>query len=156
MSLLSRDRQRGIDLMLSCFAQVGAAVGNVRVKVVRGHGHLWSDRPAVFLINHQSALIDLLVGATVLGAGVTALASVEIGQMRIVGPMIGYPQVVFLDRADGGQARQTLAQALQRLEQGVSILVAPEGTPLHPVRGAAHAGRLPPRPGCRSPPPSPS
>ena len=95
MSVLSRDRQRGIDLMLSCFAQVGAAVGDVRVKVVRGHGHLCSHRPAVFLINHQSALIDLLVGATVLREGVTALASKEIGQMPIVGPMIGYPQVVF-------------------------------------------------------------
>lgn len=128
MSVLSRDRQRGMNLMMSCFAQVGAAVGDVRVNVVRGHGHLYSHRPAVFLINHQSALFDLLVGATVLREGVTALASKQIGQRPIIGPMRGYPQVVFLDRADSGQAHQTLAPALERLEQGVSILVAPEAT----------------------------
>lgn len=127
-SVLSRDRQRGIDLMMSSFAQIGAAVGDVRVNVVRGHGHLYSHRPAVFLINHQSALIDLLVGATVLREGVTALANREIGQMPIVGPMISYPQVAFVDLADSGQARQALAQALERLEQGISIVVAPEGT----------------------------
>ncbi len=135
MSLLSRDRQRGIDLMMSCYAQVGAAVGNVRVKVVRGHGHLCSHRPAVFLINHQSALIDLLVGATVLREGVTALASKEIGQMPIVGPMIGYPQVVFVDRADSGQARQALAQAVAATRAGgLDRRGAGRHSLTHPVR----------------------
>ncbi|MEI2765403.1 MAG: HAD-IB family hydrolase [Dermatophilaceae bacterium] len=128
MSLLSGDKRRGINFMINAFAQFGGAFGDIKVEVVQGQGHLWSDRPAVFLINHQSALIDLLVGATVLREDVTALAKKEIKQMPVVGPMMGYAQFAFVDRADSTQAREALKEALDLIERGVSVVVAPEGT----------------------------
>jgi len=128
MSLLTGDRRRGINLMINAFAQFGGAFGDIKVEVVRGQGYLWSDRPAVFLVNHQSALIDLLVGATILREDVTALAKKEIKQMPVVGQMMDYAQFAFVDRADSGQAREALKGALDLIEQGVSVVVAPEGT----------------------------
>lgn len=128
LSLLTGDKRRGINLMINAFAQFGGAFGDIKVEVVRGQGNLWSDRPAVFLVNHQSALIDLLVGATILREDVTALAKKEIKQMPVVGPMMDYAQFAFVDRADSAQAREALKGALDLIDQGISIVVAPEGT----------------------------
>ncbi len=147
MSLLTGDRRRGINLMINAFAQFGGAFGDIKVEVVRGQGYLWSDRPAVFLVNHQSALIDLLVGATILREDVTALAKKEIKQMPVVGQMMDYAQFAFVDRADSGQAREALKGALDLIEQGVSVVVAPEGTRSytpgvgHFKKGAFHLAR---------------
>ena len=60
MGLLNRDRRRGVDVATSVFGDLAGAVGDIKIEVV-GQQHLWSHRPAVFFINHQSALIDLLV-----------------------------------------------------------------------------------------------
>jgi putative phosphoserine phosphatase/1-acylglycerol-3-phosphate O-acyltransferase len=49
--LLSRSRRHGIDTATSLFAHVGSAVGDVKVEVT-GAKHLWTHRPAVFMINH--------------------------------------------------------------------------------------------------------
>lgn len=128
MSVLSRDRWRGINFTASLFSHIAGALSDVKVEVVRGEEHLWSHRPAVFLINHQSDLGDLLVGTTVLREHVTALAKKEAAKMPVVGAVITYAQFAFVDRGDSAQARETLSHAIERLHQGVSIVVAPEGT----------------------------
>lgn len=128
MSLLSGDRWRGINFTQALFTHLAGALSDIRVDVVRGEEHLWSHRPAVFLINHQSDLGDLLTGATVLREHVTALAKKEAAKMPVVGQIISYAQFAFVDRADSAQAREALSQAIERLHQGISIVVAPEGT----------------------------
>ncbi len=128
LSLLSRDRWRGINLTISAFSHLAAAFADVKVEVVRGEEHLWSHRPAVFLINHQSDMMDLLVGATVLREDVTALAKREVASMPVIGPIVNYAQFAFVDRGNSKQAREALAHAVERIHQGVSVVVAPEGT----------------------------
>ena len=54
MGVLNRDRRRGVDVATSVFGDLAGAVGDIKIEVV-GQQHLWSHRPAVFLINHQSA-----------------------------------------------------------------------------------------------------
>jgi putative phosphoserine phosphatase/1-acylglycerol-3-phosphate O-acyltransferase len=125
--LLTRNRRHGIDTASSLFAHIGSAVGDVRVEV-SGAGHLWTHRPAVFMINHQSALIDLLVTTTVLRGGFTGVAKKEVASVPVIGQLLSLADFAFLDRADGAQARAALDQAGERLARGTSIVISPEGT----------------------------
>jgi len=127
VGLLTRRRRRGIDLATSLFAHVASAVGDVEV-VIEGEQHLWSHRPAVFLINHQSSLIDLLVTTTALRGGFTAVAKREAGEIPLLGTLLKLADFAFVDRADGQQSRDALDGARQRLAAGTSIVIAPEGT----------------------------
>jgi putative phosphoserine phosphatase/1-acylglycerol-3-phosphate O-acyltransferase len=125
--LLSRSRRHGIDTATSLFAHIGSAVGDVRVEVIGGE-HLWTHRPAVFMINHQSALIDLLVTTTVLRGGFTGVAKKEVASVPVIGQLLSLADFAFLDRSDSVQARAALNSAAERLARGISIVISPEGT----------------------------
>jgi putative phosphoserine phosphatase/1-acylglycerol-3-phosphate O-acyltransferase len=127
VGLLTGKRRRGIDLATTLFAQVGSALGDIEVEVV-GEANLWSARPAVFIINHQSSLIDLLVTTTLLRGGFTAVAKREAASIPVLGRLLTMADFAFIDRSDGAQARAALDEAAERLSRGVSIVVAPEGT----------------------------
>lgn len=127
VSAVTRDRWRGINLMTQAMARLGSTVGGIDVEV-QGKEHLWSHRPAVFMINHQSELVDLIVGATLVHERTTALAKREVQKIPLVGALMSWAQMAFVDRANSTQARQALAEAIQRLDEGISIVVAPEGT----------------------------
>jgi putative phosphoserine phosphatase/1-acylglycerol-3-phosphate O-acyltransferase len=80
------------------------------------------------MINHQSALIDLLVTTTVLGGGFTAVAKKEAASVPVIGQLLTLADFAFLDRADATQARAALDGAADRLARGTSIVISPEGT----------------------------
>lgn len=92
-----------------------------------GEEHVWSHRPAVFLINHQSALVDLVVTARVLRAGYTAMAKSQVRDIPVIGWLMEQADVALVER-DGQGARDALAGAEDRLRAGTSVIVAPEGT----------------------------
>jgi putative phosphoserine phosphatase/1-acylglycerol-3-phosphate O-acyltransferase len=127
VGLLSGRKRRGIDLATSMFAQVGSALGGVEVNI-DGEANLWAHRPAVFLINHQSSLIDLVVTTTALRGGFTAVAKREAADIPVFGQLLKMADFAFVDRADSEQARDALAEAKERLASGVSVVIAPEGT----------------------------
>ena len=127
LGALSQNRRRGIDLATSLFAQIGSVIGDVDVQVT-GEQHLWAQRPAVYLINHQSSLIDLLVTSTVLRGGFTAVAKAEAASIPVIGQLLTMADFAFIDRSSSTQARAALGQALNRLEAGTSIVISPEGT----------------------------
>lgn len=127
MNVLSRDRWRGVNLTTKAFAQLGSAAGGIRVEVT-GEEHLRAARPAVVLINHQNDLLDLLIGARLMRERATAVAKQEARSVPLVGQLLSWAQVAFVDRQDGTQARESMREALDRLGEGISIVVAPEGT----------------------------
>jgi putative phosphoserine phosphatase/1-acylglycerol-3-phosphate O-acyltransferase len=102
-------------------------IGDVDVRVV-GERHVWAHRPAVYFINHQSSLIDLLVTSTLLRSGFTAVAKAQAAGIPVIGRLLTMADFAFIDRSDSGQARAALRQALERLEAGTSIVISPEGT----------------------------
>ncbi|MDN2496798.1 MULTISPECIES: HAD-IB family hydrolase [Nocardia] len=124
---LTGSRRRGIDLATTLFAHLGSALGDVDVSVI-GEANLWARRPAVFLVNHQSSLIDLLVTTTILRGGFTAVAKKEAAAIPVFGRLMAMADFAFIDRADPGQAHRALAEAAQRLADGISIVISPEGT----------------------------
>jgi len=127
LGALSGDRRRGIDLATSVFSQVGGALGDIKVEVI-GEENIVHDRPAVYFLNHQSSLIDLLVVTTVLRGGFTAVAKREVEQVPVLGKLLAMADFAFIDRADSGQARAALQQAVDRLRAGTSVVISPEGT----------------------------
>ncbi|MDN5858875.1 MAG: HAD-IB family hydrolase, partial [Pseudonocardia sp.] len=125
--VLAGNRRRGVDLATGVFGEVAPVLGNVEIDVVGEH-HAWSHRPAVFMINHQSTLIDFLVTARVLRHGFTAVAKAEVRQMPVVGTLFDLAGVAFVDRANSAGAIAALDPAAEMLRSGTSVIIAPEGT----------------------------
>ena len=80
VGLLNRNRRQGVDLATSLFGQLAPALGDIKIKV-QGREHLWSHRPAVFLINHQSSVMDMVVASRLLEREFTFVAKKEISSM---------------------------------------------------------------------------
>ena len=127
VGMLTGRRRRGIDFATTMFAHVGSAFGDVDIEVTGEH-NAWAQRPAVFLLNHQSSLIDLLVMTWLLRGGFTAVAKRELADVPVVGTILSAAEFAFVDRADSDRARDALEEAKQRLADGVSIVISPEGT----------------------------
>jgi putative phosphoserine phosphatase/1-acylglycerol-3-phosphate O-acyltransferase len=127
VGLLNRSRRTGVDVTVSLFDSLAGPLTDIRVDVV-GEQHAWAARPAVFFINHQSALIDFLVTARVIRTGFTAVAKAELKQAPVVGQLLGMAGTAFLEREDRAKAIDGLRPAVETLRHGTSVVIAPEGT----------------------------
>lgn len=119
-------RRDAIDLALTLGGELGTAMGGVKLDV-RGAEHLQAARPAVFLFNHQSQL-DVLILAKLLRSGFTAVAKKEAAGVPGFGLAFRLADVAFVDRGNTAAAKAALEPAVQRLREGISLVVAPEGT----------------------------
>jgi putative phosphoserine phosphatase/1-acylglycerol-3-phosphate O-acyltransferase len=123
---LTQDRRAGVDLATSVFGRLGGALSDIRVSVLGEENA--ARRPAGVLINHQSALMDLLVTTRVLQRGFTAVAKAELERLPVLGQLLNLAGVAFVDRADRTKAVSALQPAVDKLRAGVSIVISPEGT----------------------------
>lgn len=126
LGAVNGSRREGLDLGISLAGELGTALAGVRLQV-RGAEYLESARPAVFLFNHQSQL-DVLILARLLRGGFTGVAKKEAADVPVFGPMFRLADVAFVDRGNTTQAMAALAPAVERLREGISLVMAPEGT----------------------------
>jgi putative phosphoserine phosphatase/1-acylglycerol-3-phosphate O-acyltransferase len=126
VTLLNRSRRDGVNLAISTWADLALALGQIDLRV-EGEEHLWSQRPAIFLFNHQSNIDPVLV-AKLLRRDFTGVGKQEIKRNPIFGPAFAFAGVVFIDRADTAKAIEALKPAVEALQQGRSLAIAPEGT----------------------------
>lgn len=137
--LLNRSRQRAIDTMSALASELSLGLAGIQVEV-QGEEHLWSHRPAVFIFNHQSQL-DLPLAGYLLRHGFTGVAKKELKRDPIVGLPFRFAGVAFVDRKGGKDPRKALAPAVEKLREGISIAIAPEGTrSLTPTLGPFKTG----------------
>jgi putative phosphoserine phosphatase/1-acylglycerol-3-phosphate O-acyltransferase len=125
-ALLNNSRRQAVNLMTSTFAELGTAASGVDLQV-EGEHHLWSHRPAVFVFNHQSG-IDALLVMKLLRRDVVGIAKREVRANPVFGPLFAAAGTVFIDRANREKAIEALRPAVDALERGFSIAIAPEGT----------------------------
>ncbi|MGH9042445.1 MAG: HAD-IB family hydrolase [Acidimicrobiia bacterium] len=126
VGLVNRSRRDAANLAASAGTDLTLALAGVKLNVV-GEEHLWSHRPAIFVFNHQSSL-DVLIIGNLLRRDVTGVAKAEAAsdpRFAVFGALAG---VAYVDRSDRAQAVSALDQVLARLDEGVSIAIAPEGT----------------------------
>src|SRR5215471_16325384 len=125
LGAVTGSRREAVDLGITLAGELGSLLAGVRLDVY-GAEHL-AARPAVFLFNHQSQL-DVLVLAKLLRGGFTGVAKKELAGTPGFGLMFRLADVAFVDRHDHEQAVQALGPAVQKLRDGISLVIAPEGT----------------------------
>ena len=126
LGLLNGSRRDAVNLSASIGSDVALSLAGVHVDVA-GARHLWAERPAVFIFNHQSWL-DGLVAMKLLRGDITGVAKKEVASQPGFGQFARLANMAFVDRSDGKSARKALEPAVQRLREGYSIVIAPEGT----------------------------
>jgi putative phosphoserine phosphatase / 1-acylglycerol-3-phosphate O-acyltransferase len=126
--LLRRSRQTLVEVGGDIGAELGLALAGIDVRVTSGEEYLWSARPCIFLMNHQSKL-DPIIVMRLLRGGFTGVAKKEAANVPGFGQFFRLAGVVFVERGNTHQAKAALAPAVVKLrEEGVSLVIAPEGT----------------------------
>ena len=124
--LLNGSQRAAVNLALATWGELGTALAGVDMRV-SGEQHLWSQRPAVFIFNHQSG-IDMMLLCKLLRRDIIGIAKQEMRSNPLFGPAFALAGTVFIDRFDHERAIQALQPAVDALRQGLSIAIAPEGT----------------------------
>jgi putative phosphoserine phosphatase / 1-acylglycerol-3-phosphate O-acyltransferase len=116
----------GVESMMSSIGDFGTAAAGIRL-AVKGEEHLWSHRPCVFILNHQSNA-DFLIAAKLIRKGARGVAKKELQSMPIVGQVLAASGTIFLDRENKEKSIESLAPAVESLKSGTSVVIFPEGT----------------------------
>jgi putative phosphoserine phosphatase/1-acylglycerol-3-phosphate O-acyltransferase len=125
-ALASRNLRQGVGAMWTTFAELGTALSGVELQV-EGEQHLYAQRPAVFIFNHQSALDSLLM-ARLVRRDVVGVAKRELESAPVLGALLRLAGTVFVDRGDRAQATLAMQPAIDAMREGWSVAIAPEGT----------------------------
>jgi putative phosphoserine phosphatase/1-acylglycerol-3-phosphate O-acyltransferase len=126
LGLINRSRRVTANTLVTFGGDLMLGLAGVEV-VVTGEHHAWTHRPAVFIFNHQS-LLDPLAVFKVVQRDVTPIGKKEVERMPLLGQLAWLMNAALVDRGDSRAAKAALAPALDRLADGYSILIAPEGT----------------------------
>lgn len=123
---LGLPRARARNLVTSVAPELALAAAGIELRI-RGEENLWKARPAVFVFNHQSPL-DLVIGVQLMRRDATGVVKAEMGQMLGWGQFARFMDLALVDRADPDKAKAALAPAVEKLKQGLSLGICPEGT----------------------------
>jgi putative phosphoserine phosphatase/1-acylglycerol-3-phosphate O-acyltransferase len=128
LALLNRSRRDILDVGAGVGCDVALSLAGVDVEVVSGAEHIWSSRPCVFIFNHQSN-VDPVVVMKLLRDGFTGVAKAEARNIPGFGQFFQVAGVAFVERGNTGQARRALEPVVAKIrDEGLSVLIAPEGT----------------------------
>ncbi|MEM7018723.1 MAG: HAD-IB family hydrolase [Pseudomonadota bacterium] len=95
---------------------------------ITGEENLWKARPAVFVFNHQSGL-DAIIMARLIQRDCFGIAKKELRSNPIFGgPAAELMGTVFVDRGNTQQAVEAMKPAVDRIHEGKSVIISPEGT----------------------------
>ncbi len=126
--MMTRDKRAGANMALPAWADSVLLASNVKLNVV-GKKNLWAQRPAVFLFNHRNNFDAFFVGALV-RTDLAAVGKAELKTNPITRMMAQFMPVAFVERTGGSaaEAAKALQPVTELIEQGYSIMIAPEGT----------------------------
>ena len=138
--LRTGDRRLAINRALSLWGRLGPRAAGIELEV-EGASFL-DQRPAIFIINHQSGIDPILVCA-LLRKNFVGIAKSEIQHNPILGPAFRFVDTVFVSRDQSRDPAQTLKPALRACEKGPARAAAP------PSAGFARVPFISPwQPGC--------
>ncbi len=124
---ISGSRRDSVNFSISLFAETASALIGLNLDV-HGREHLWNQRPAIFMFNHQSNA-DLLIMANLVRRDVVGVGKRELKNLPLLGPLMGAAGVVFIDRSDRKAAIETMKPLVRAmLDERKSLVIAPEGT----------------------------
>ena len=111
----------------SLFGDVAAALIGLKLNI-KGEYHVWENRPAVFVFNHQSKA-DIIIIAKLLRRDIAGVGKKEIKHYPLIGQILEFAGVVFIDRQDSASAIEAMLPLVDAMrDDGKSVVIAPEGT----------------------------
>ncbi len=116
----------GVNSMTATVGDLVVSMAGMELSV-KGEEHLWSHRPAVFILNHQSS-VDMFVAAKLIRKDVVGIAKKELKMFPIIGQLMTAAGVIFIDRKNKEKAIEAMKPAVDALKNGTSIIIFPEGT----------------------------
>ncbi|MDX1803680.1 MAG: lysophospholipid acyltransferase family protein [Alcanivorax sp.] len=121
---LPAGRRRAANLTIGVVTRLGLRLAGIGLQL-EGQTAALRQRPAVFVINHQSGT-DPLIVAALLQRDMVAVAKAELRHHPLLGPLMGWLGTVFV-RREQGAGPQVLAPLLPALASGYAVALAPEG-----------------------------
>jgi putative phosphoserine phosphatase / 1-acylglycerol-3-phosphate O-acyltransferase len=128
VGLLTRNRRRGVNFFTATWPRLLLTANGVQLNVI-GAENLTAQRPAVFIFNHRNNFDPFIAGALV-GDNWTGVAKKELESDPIVGTIGKMLDAAFIDRDDSRTAVDGLHKIEELAKDGLSIIIAPEGTRL--------------------------
>lgn len=116
----------GVDSTMAGLGDFGTAAAGIQL-AIKGEEYLWSNRPCVFILNHQSNA-DFLIAAKLIRKKARGVAKKELQKMPILGQMMMAAGTIFLDRTNREKSIEALKPAVDSLKNGISVIIFPEGT----------------------------
>ena len=95
--------------------------------VVDNRANLLPEQPCVFMANHASTL-DIWAMFIVVPRRIRMIAKQQLGRIPLLGWVMWAGRFIFIDRQNGVAARRSIDLAGQRIHNGESVLLFPEGT----------------------------
>ena len=124
---LTGSRTDSNNFSLSLFADTASALIGLKLNI-QGEEHLWSQRPAVFIFNHQSKA-DIIILASLIRRDMAAIGKKEIRKMPVIGQVMEFGGVVLIDRQNARSAIEAMKPLVTAMkEDGKSVILSPEGT----------------------------
>jgi 1-acyl-sn-glycerol-3-phosphate acyltransferase len=98
----------------------------VRVKVT-SRAKLDPKQPYVVMPNHLSA-VDIWAVFLAVPVPLRFIAKKQLGQIPLFGWAMRAGRFIFIDRQNAASARRSIAEAANRIREGRSVVIFPEGT----------------------------
>jgi len=95
--------------------------------VVENRANLAPEQPYVFMANHASSL-DIWAVFVAIPRRIRLIAKKQLARIPLFGWAMWAGRFIFIDRQNGVAARRSIEVAGQRIHDGVSVLIFPEGT----------------------------
>jgi putative phosphoserine phosphatase/1-acylglycerol-3-phosphate O-acyltransferase len=120
------DKRAAANLVTGTLPELALALGKVKLNVL-GEQYLWAKRPAVFIFNHRN-LFDAQIAAAIVRRDFGAVAKKELENDPLFTIAKQFMPIAFVDRQDHVAAVAALEPVTKMLRNGLSMIVAPEGT----------------------------
>jgi len=89
--------------------------------------HLEANKPYIFISNHQSTF-DIMTCLYAIPGTARFIAKMELFRIPIFAQGMRAVGMIPIDRGNNKQARESLEKAIKEIQQGVSVIIFPEGT----------------------------
>jgi len=122
---ITMSRQEAANATFASIGDLGTKLAGLEI-AVKGKHNLEEIRPAVFCFNHQSAA-DFFILMKLIRNDITGVAKKEL-ERTPVGPIFTALGAIYVDRANKEKAISALQPAVDALKNGISVVIAPEGT----------------------------
>lgn len=117
-----------VDHILQSWGKRLLAIIHTQVKVVGKENLQFTPGRAYMVMCSHTSNYDIPATFAVLPGSIRMLAKKELKKIPIFGRAIESSEMLFIDRQNRKQAIKDLAEAKQKMEDGIILWVAPEGT----------------------------